>query len=183
MIASFGPKIFTVTNKKTDTFYDFQHSGSYETESQELLGKKPSTLDKGPGKDSLSFSITLMASLGVNPRKELEKWQEILAAGTAYPFILGKKPFGKNKWKLVGLDDSEYIIDGQGNVLQVKINLKFDEFVRNGKKTEAKKEAASKGRASATASVNAKGKEIKSAVVSLTSPADKSRASAMRKKL
>lgn len=179
MIASYGPKTFTVSNKKIDTFQDFQSSSAFDTENQELLGKKPSTVGKGSGLDSMSFVIVLMATLGVNPRKELEQWQELLSAGVAYPFILGKKPFGKNKWLLKGADASDYMIDSEGLILSLKLSLKFEEYVRAGKSESAKAQT----NATTTTTKAEKKKQATDAIISLTKPADKQAAAARRLKV
>jgi hypothetical protein len=73
-----------------------------------------------------------MAELGLNPRREMEEWVNIKDSGVAYPFILGGRPLGANKWLLVDIQASEETIDNAGNILALTLNLKFDEYVRPG---------------------------------------------------
>jgi phage protein U len=132
-IATFGTKVFQVSTSKMYTFNDFQYSSSLQTEKQEVLGRKPSTYNKGPDLDSMSFKIHIDAAFGVNPRVEMESWRAIMNAGVAYPFILGGKPLGSSKWLLVSVDESNVNIDNAGKILGVDIDLKFDEYVSAGK--------------------------------------------------
>jgi hypothetical protein len=138
-IAVFGSKVFEVTDSKLYTFFNLQYGTTLETEKQDAEGKKSSTYNKGPGLNNFGFSINLKAEFGINPRKELEDWEEITAAGVAYPFILGNKPLGGNKWLLVDAQGTNWVVDNQGNVLSLDIDLKFDEYVRPGSAEASKK--------------------------------------------
>ncbi|MGE5631702.1 MAG: phage tail protein [Caulobacteraceae bacterium] len=131
-IAVFSNKVFAVTGEKIYSFNGFQYSSSLETEKQDSAGKKPSTYNKGSGLDNMSFKIPLNVELGVNPRKELEDWRKIKNAGVAYPFILGSKPFGENKWLLISVEPVDSVIDNFGNIISCELDLKFEEYVRPG---------------------------------------------------
>lgn len=146
-IASFGTKVFEVSSDKMYTFQDFQYSSSMQTEKQDSVGNKPSTYDKGPDLDSMSLKIRLDFSYGINPRNEWEEWQEIMNSATAYPFILGGKPLGSNKFRLVGVKPSNFNIDNVGNILSLDLDLSFDEYVREGAakdKKSSKKKSSNK---------------------------------------
>ena len=146
-IASFRNKIFTVNSNKIYTFSDLQYSSNYETEAQDVEGKKPSTYKKGSGLNTMSFSIKLDASFKVNPRKEMTDWENIKATGTPYPFILGNKSLGLNKWLLLDVSVSDMNIDNTGKILSANLNLKFEEYVRPGSKssTSSSKKAKAAG--------------------------------------
>lgn len=131
-IAVFGTKAFEVTQNRIYTFENIQYGSTLSTQKQDSSGKKPSTYNKGPGLNTLSISIKLDVSLGVNPRKEIEEWEAIKDAGIAYPFLLGGRPLGKNKWLLVSVQAIMLVIDNSGNVLSAELELKFDEYLRPG---------------------------------------------------
>jgi len=73
----------------------------------------------------------------------LEEWESIKDASTAYPFVLGSKPFGANKYLLVEANGSNFIIDNEGNILALDLELKFDEYVRHGSAAASKTSAKS----------------------------------------
>lgn len=131
-IAVFGSKVFDSSSSKLYIFDNFQSGTSLSTEKQDAAGKKPSTYNKGPSLSNFGLVIRLDVAQGVNPRKEIEEWGAIVEAGIAYPFILGKRPFGKNKWLAIEAQATDQIIDNQGNILFANLNLKFDEYVRPG---------------------------------------------------
>lgn len=137
-VAVFGKKVFQITQSKIYTFDDLQYGSSLDTEKQDAVGKKSSTYNKGPGLNSLSIKVSLDASLGVNPRREIEEWETIKDAGIAYPFILGSRPLGRNKWLLVDIQATTQVIDNAGNILAAELALKFDEYVRPGSASVSK---------------------------------------------
>lgn len=165
-IAVFGSKVFEVTPDKIYTFKNFQYSSTLETEDQDAAGKKPSTYNKGPGLGKISFKIDLDTSNGINPRAEIESWEEIKDAGIAYPFILGKRQWGKHKWLLIDVQAPDPVIDNHGNILEVEMSLQFKEYVRAG----------SASNQSAAASTNAPGISVTpvSGIVSILNPSEKS---------
>lgn len=142
-IAVFGNKVFQVTQDRTYTFDGIQYGSSLNTEKQEASGKKPSTYNKGPGLNSLSIKLFLDVSLGLNPRREIEEWEAIKDAVVAYPFILGSRPLGKNKWLLVDVQATAKVIDNIGNILSAELSLKFDEYVRPGSASASSKSTSS----------------------------------------
>lgn len=155
-IASFAYKVFQVTGNHIYTIDDLQYNSSLQTEKQDAEGTKPSTYNKGPDLDSMSFKIKLDVSFDCHPRIEWEDWKSLLNDGVAYPFILGGKPLGYYNWLLIGVTPSNFNIDNQGNILSMDLELKFDEYVRSG----AKKENSSKpGKAKGTGK-KGKDKEI-----------------------
>lgn len=131
-IAVFGSKVFEITESKIYTMDGLQYTSTLETEKQDAEGKKPSTYNKGPGLNGLNFTLKLDATQGINPRREMESWEQIKDAAVAYPFILGSSPLGLNKWLLVEIQASNSVIDNLGNMLKVELQLKFDEYVRPG---------------------------------------------------
>lgn len=152
-IASFSNKIFSINSNKIYTFSDLQYSTNYETEAQDVEGKKPSTYKKGSGLNAMSFSIKLDASFKVNPRKEITDWENIKASGTPYPFILGNKSLGSNKWLLKDVSVSDMNIDNAGKILSATLNLKFEEYVRPGSKSNSSSSKKAKKSAGVKTSV------------------------------
>ncbi|WP_035172455.1 phage tail protein [Caldanaerobius polysaccharolyticus] len=131
-IAVYANKTFQVSQSQVYTLNEFALSSGLNTEKQDATNKKPSTYIKGPDLDTISLSIPLDASLKNNIRAEYESWVALKDSQRAYPFILGGKPIGKNRWiiKSVGLSDT--FIDNKGNIRKAKLQLEFEEYVRAG---------------------------------------------------
>lgn len=132
-IAVFYNKTFQVSSNKVYTFDGLSLSSSLQTDKQDAAGKKPSTYVKGPDLDTMGFNIPLRSSLGINVKAEYESWKAIEESGIAYPFILGGKPVGINKWllKSVSLNNTDEI-DSTGNIKSGMLQLQFEEYVRPG---------------------------------------------------
>lgn len=132
-IAVFANKVFQVDSNKIYTFDNFQYTSALQTEKQDSAGKKPSTYNKGPDLDTLSFTIKLSTEMGVNPRNEWGSWKTLLNSGVAYPFILGGAPLNNAKWLLIEVTPSNFIFDNTGKILSLDLSLQFQEYVRPGK--------------------------------------------------
>src|SRR5690554_3856033 len=115
-IASFKNKVFQVSGNKKYLLDGLAWSSALDTESQEKIKSKPSTYIKGTALSPLSFTIPLFASLGIDVRKEIESWEDILSKQSPDIFILGTKPIGKNKWLLKSVGVSDTDIDGNGGL-------------------------------------------------------------------
>jgi hypothetical protein len=158
-IASFGNKVFRVSSNYIYTFDELNISGELETETQDVAKKKPSTYIKGPGLESMSFSIELDQQFGINVRNEIDSWSNIRDTGIPCYFILGNKPLRGCKWLLKSCEIEDKKIDSKGQITKANIKLSFEEFVRPGaysqskvgqKVAKAKKSAAKKNDASKT---------------------------------
>lgn len=123
-IGTYGSKVFTVSDNSIYTFGAVSRSSSYTTDEQENGSKKPKVKNKAPGVDTLSFPLELRAD-SVNVRKEVEDW--ISMQGESHYFIVGKENYGKNKWKLVGVDVSNQEFGPGGILKKASLNLSFKE--------------------------------------------------------
>lgn len=140
-IASFANKVFEVSSDKVYSFNELQFGTNLETETQENPGAKPKTYIKGPGLNTLSIKITVSADLGLNPRAEIGSWKILKDTRTAYPFILGGKPFGSDLWLLKDVQAADTKIDNAGKILSATISLSFEEYVFAGAAKETKTSA------------------------------------------
>lgn len=136
-VAIFSKKTFQVSSSRIYTLNDFSLNSSLNTESQDVAGKKPSTYVKGGALESMSFNIPVGISLGINARLEYESWKSIMEASRAYPFILGGRPVGINKWLLKSVALSNTKIDSKGCILSAVIDVEFEEYVRPGSSKES----------------------------------------------
>lgn len=82
IIGAYGDLVFSVSSQKVSTFDNLSLSASYSTETQEVIGKKPSTYKKGPGLDQLSYDVTLDQTLGIDVEAEIKKWRDICKSGS-----------------------------------------------------------------------------------------------------
>lgn len=137
MIASYGKFVFAVKKGKILTFDGLSLSQGFDVENQTVIGKKPSTLRKGPKLKEITLSMVLSVEYGVkNVRSEVEKWAKICEAGVPYYFVLGGKNLCSNKMLLLECPVKYQVISKDGACLKATIDLKFQEYVREGKVTK-----------------------------------------------
>ena len=130
-IAAFANKTFKVSTKSIYTFDNLDISAELKTEEIEVQGKKPSTHVKGLGLDGISLQINLDARF-VDVQQEYESWIAIMAQAKPYPFIIGAKPVGTNKWLLKSVSMPVKQINNRGVILKASLNLILEEYVRPG---------------------------------------------------
>lgn len=128
-LGSLGPVVFEVNDKRIRTFSDFTRSASGRWANHEVLNKKPKSQRIGPGLDTVSFTMRFDVSLGLNPRKEMDRLTELEREGKVMPLIIGGKPLGVGKWKITSVEQSWPVIDNQGNVLVGTVNISLEEYV------------------------------------------------------
>jgi hypothetical protein len=152
IIATFGSKVFEVSNNRINTINDLSLSYGLEVENQDQDGNKPSTYIKGYKLMEFSFKVKL-DSIFVDVNKELADWQFICNQKIPYYFILGGNSLSVNKFLLVDVGVSDTVIDGFGTIIKCSIDLKLQEYVRPGYKEykddqQAQKAAAKKAKKS-----------------------------------
>lgn len=129
-IGYFGSERFEVSDKKILTFSNFKRTTAGRYETFDRIGQKPLTEMTGPGLATVSFSVDLKASLGVDPRTVLDHWQQLADAGMVDVLVVGNKLVGKNKWLLKSADETWPTLNGNGRVLSATMDLAFEEYVQ-----------------------------------------------------
>lgn len=129
VIGYFGNNRFEVSSKGVLPLQDFHRSTVPKKETIDRLGMKSLTEYTGPGLDTVTFTIKVNAELGQSPRKTLDKWTQLAAAGTVDVLVIGNKPLGTDLWMLTGADEGWDTLDGSGAVLKAGIDLSFEEYM------------------------------------------------------
>ncbi|QCT03807.1 hypothetical protein E6C60_3096 [Paenibacillus algicola] len=131
-LGALGDVVFISSFKtpiKVRTFRDFQRDSSARWGSNDIHLHKPRSQFLGPGLDTISFSMTLDARLGMNPRKEMEKLLVYQRDGKVLLLQVGGKPLGQGKWKILSLSQSWADIDREGNLIKADLSITLEEYV------------------------------------------------------
>ncbi|NCC16541.1 MAG: phage tail protein [Clostridia bacterium] len=129
MIGSYGPIIFSVSDKKALTFSSLSRSAGSEWASHETLRGKKRSEYIGAALQAISLEITLSAMHGVRPRQTAETLVQMAEDGAVYSFVVGGKPIGNNLWKLVSVSDDWKRIYSKGEVSEITVSLSLEEYV------------------------------------------------------
>ncbi|WP_020616160.1 phage tail protein [Paenibacillus daejeonensis] len=129
MIGSFGPLIFTVSDKTVRTFTDFRRSSSARWATHEIYGRYPRPQYIGPGQDEITFGMRFDVSMGVKPRNELSKLTEYCRTGRTEKLIVGGVPMGAGKWYIETVGQEWQKFDGKGTLLVAAVDVTLKEYV------------------------------------------------------
>lgn len=81
----------------------------------------------GPGLDTISFTVFVSVSLGVNPREQMDLWVSKCRDGWADYFVIGGKPLGVDKWVIKSISESWDTIVKDGLLYSGKIQVSLEE--------------------------------------------------------
>lgn len=130
MIAVYGPIVFEVSEKTIYTFENFTRKEQSRWATHDRIQQKPVLEFLGPDAGTVSFDIKLSASLGINPRKELDNLVRMERNGEVHTFVIGNKPIGVYKWAMRGVDENWTKTDNEGNVLIASASITLEEYVK-----------------------------------------------------
>lgn len=131
-IGAYGNLIFSVSSQMINTFDNLSLTASHNTETQEVIGKKPSTYKKGPGLDQVAFEVMLDQTLGIDVEAEIKKWRDVCKSGSANHMNIGGKNLTDYPIMIKNVDIGFRQIDNNGKIIKAVLTLKLEEFVRAG---------------------------------------------------
>lgn len=129
MIGYFGPIKFETSDKRILTFADFKRDSTVRSEKHAVIGRKPVKEFIGPELDTISFTISLSAANGVNPRVDAEKWLRMCRAGEAHGLVIGKRGLGLDKWTIESVSQSWDVIFNRGELYSCKVDITLEEYI------------------------------------------------------
>lgn len=125
IIGSLGGTAFEVSPSRIRTFSGLQRTGSARYAEHVPIASKPVQEFLGPGSNTVSFSMTLHARLGVVPMEEIARLRGYMLTGEVVPLFIGEEMLGDYVIETLGESYNE--IDGQGRVIVVEINVSLKE--------------------------------------------------------
>ncbi|ADE57230.1 phage tail protein [Aminobacterium colombiense] len=127
MIGYLGDVVFETSADKVRTPENFQRQGDARFGTHEVAGQKPVLEFMGPGLDSVTMTISLRASLGVNPRGEIGRLRDMRDDGIYAPLILAGRPLGT--FVIESINETWSQIDNHGHLLRATVDLTLREYV------------------------------------------------------
>ncbi|BBF42012.1 hypothetical protein lbkm_0694 [Lachnospiraceae bacterium KM106-2] len=121
--------VFETSDKKILTFNDFNQKVSARWSNHERIGKKPLSEFMGPDLRSITFNIVLSATLGVKPRKTMDKIEKCVQKGKVNSLVIGGKKIGKNKWKITSVNEKWDFVYARGLLAKATLSLTMEEYV------------------------------------------------------
>lgn len=126
---TWGPVIFSVSEDRVLTFDKLSRSVSGAWANHGRVGKKVLTEFVRPELQSITMSVVLDATLGVPPRKLLEKLAAAVENGQVDWLVIGGEVVGANRWKLTGVSESWDVFLPGGELVRATVGLTLEEYL------------------------------------------------------
>jgi phage protein U len=126
-IGYMGDVVFTVAESKLITPSNFQRKGSARWTEHSRILHKPAAQYTGPGRDTISFEMTLSSDYGISPQSELSKLEKMRDDGQVFSLVIGGKPIGEY-WYLEELSEGETFFDAAGRMTQARASVTLQEY-------------------------------------------------------
>lgn len=129
MVGLLGGIRFRVTDGRALTFQNLKRDISAQWNTIERIGMKPLAEFGGASLQTASLEIVLDAGLGIRPRKQLEKLEDMVESGAVYDLVVGRRRVGRNKWAITKCSAAYDIILRRGEIYRAKVTLSLQEYV------------------------------------------------------
>lgn len=130
VMANIGQVVFQVSSKTLRTLDELSRSSSPRWATHDRYLQKPRMQFIGPGKDSISFNVTLDSRFGVDPRKEAERFITLAQQGRPMGFAVGGKKMGTHLWVLTDVQLGDWRINRKGEVTRIVVSLSLEEYAK-----------------------------------------------------
>lgn len=127
-VGVFGDVIFSVGHLRMLTPSSFKGTTGATWAEHNVLKGKARAEYIGPKLKEYTFDILLDSSLGVNPRKMLNRLEEMSENGETHYLIIGFAPVSQNKFRVTDVSESWDAVLKHGLLTQCKVSLTIKEY-------------------------------------------------------
>lgn len=128
MLGSFGSIVFETSDNKTLTYNELERSNSNRYAKHNSLGVKPKTEYIGPELETITFSIVLKTSLGINVDNTLAELKRIRDTPEVNKLIIGGKLIGTN-FVIKNMSEKYDVVDNKGKTQKATVNIELEEYI------------------------------------------------------
>lgn len=121
--------VFETSDSHILTFSKMQRKISGDWSTHKTIGQKAKSEFNGPGLQSITFSITLDAALGVRPRAVMEGIVSAVEEGQADYLVIGGRMVGRHPWKCTSASESWDVVYSGGEVARMSVSLTMEEYL------------------------------------------------------
>lgn len=121
--------IFRVSEKDALIIQSIGRSVGAEWATHSRIGAKDRSEFLRPSLQGFTFTMVLDAGLGVKPRANLAKLEELVEKGAVNPLILGGQRVGRNRFCITSTSEKwEYFLPG-GELLRATVSVTMKEYL------------------------------------------------------
>ena len=120
--------VFETSDSRILTFQNFTQIIKGRWASHTRTGEKPARQFLGPEVASLTFTITLSAEHGVQPRTTAENLELLVERGIPQTVVIGGRQVGHAQFVVTEISESWERIYNQGEVVRMTCNITMEEY-------------------------------------------------------
>ena len=121
--------IFQVSSETLETVNNMTWSGSARYAVHQRHNTHALTEFVGLDPDKITFDITFLAQLGVEPMAELKKLWKYNREGTALQLVLGDHGYGKYRWTITSFKEKTTYTDVHGSIYCADVSVSLQEYL------------------------------------------------------
>ena len=122
--------IFQVSEQTVRTLSNWKWSGSARYAVHQRHNTHALTEFTGLDPDKITFDLTLLRELGVNPMEDIVKLWRYERNAIPVALTIGSKGYGKYRWNVVSHETSITHTDQPGDVTAATVSVTLQEFLR-----------------------------------------------------
>jgi len=130
VVGNLGDIVFVVSEEMVRTLSKMKWGGSANYAVQKRHAGNALTEFTGLNPDTFTFSMTLVAELGVDPMEEIKKLWKYLRSGEAVPLNIGSHAYGRFRWSVISIDSEIEHTDINGDIYAATVSVKLQEYLR-----------------------------------------------------
>lgn len=130
VVGCLGDVVFTVSESTVRTLDNMSWSSSARYAAHERHLGDTITEFTGVDPDKITFDMTLLANLGVDPISEAEKIGRIMRSGRAVPLTIGTARYGRYRWNITKYTLKAKAFDRSGNLQMAVLSVSLQEYLR-----------------------------------------------------
>lgn len=128
MIGSFGKLTFEVSADKVKTFSGLSREHKATFASHEIINGAPLLQHTGRELQSVSFSMTFRADLGVNPQEELDSLKKMITEAEPQKLFIGDVLMGQ--FVIENISETYNNIDRAGKIYAASVSITLKEYIK-----------------------------------------------------
>ncbi len=130
VVGNFGGSIiFETSDRKILTFSGMTQKISGKYAKHSVVGQKDRPEFTGPGSRTVSFKIMLDVSLGIRPRKIMDKIEEAVENGETEYLVIGGRPIGRNRFYISSVSEAFDVVMSHGEIARATLTISMEEYV------------------------------------------------------
>lgn len=130
VIGCLGDIVFTVSDQEVRTLENWKWSGSSRYFIHQRNGTHALTEYTGMDPDKITFNMTLLREMGVDPLDDIVKLWKYVRTGEAVPLTIGTHCYGKYRWNVVSIDTEVKYTDRRGDIADATVGVTLQEYLR-----------------------------------------------------